>query len=371
MGHIIGELARPDVKAFTLDTRLPTPTGWVTVGQVKVGDALFDEHGEVVTVTLATEITTFRTAQRFTFDDGADLVAHSGNLWTLMNSGRRIRTRAFVQDWREHWSIAERVRGTSAEVRAKIGKCRSSNFSAPLMRPLGLPPATLPLPPYVLGAWLGDGCKDTATMTTTDPWMLDEFRRQGMVVTERKARPDGSTDFGFRPDDGQTGFVTRSGRGKTSLREAGVLGAKFIPAAYLRASRDQRLALLRGILDTDGWISQGGEACIEQRDESIAAGVQELGRSLGWRAFRTRQSRPHPHRPGETYRYWHVSIRTDVCPFALPRKVETWTTRHRWNKRFTHRTLTQVEPVTRRRLRGIAVNSQSGLLLAGDGMVPA
>lgn len=371
MVHITGDLADSRFKAFTLDTPLPTPAGWLTVGEARVGDLLLDEHGNSTAIVGTTEITTYRTCHLMRFDDGAELVAHSGNVWSALNNGRRLRAPRTTTDWRDSWHLVEQVIGHKMEKRAFIGRNRGSNWSIPLARPLDLPPADLPLPPYVLGAWLGDGCKDSATMTTCDPWMLDEFCRQGMAVTPRATRTkDRSVDFGFRPEDGVVHLVASKGRGKTALRAAGVLQNKHIPQSYLRGSHEQRLALLRGFMDTDGYRCAAGTAAIEQRDQVLADGLVELIRSLGWRAFVTRQSRPHPNRPGDIYRFWHVNFKPSLCPYLMPRKAEVWTrevTRHR---RFTHRVLVHVEQATRRRVRGLAVAGASGRFLAGSGMVP-
>ncbi|MFI7073578.1 hypothetical protein [Micromonospora sediminicola] len=363
---ISGDLADPGFKAFTLDTPLATPTGWTTILDLRPGVELLDERGYATPVLAVTDPTTYRTCQKVRFDDGAELIAHSGNSWSAINSGRRARARQGVVDWRDRWDLAERVLGPALERRSKIGASSASNWSIPLCRPLELGDGDLPLPPYVLGAWLGDGCKDSATMTTCDQWMIEEFRRQGMAVSMRAARVrDRSVDFGFRPDDGVLNLPDHKGRGKTQLKAAGVFQNKHFPQGYLRGSRQQRLDLLRGFMDTDGFWMGARSAAVEQRDRVLAEGLVELVRSLGWRAFMTAQSRPHPNRPGDIYHYWHVNFTPTECPFALPRKASRWSGEA--DRRHTHRTVVSVEAVTRRRVRAVKV---AGMFLAGSGMVP-
>lgn len=308
---------------------------------------------------------------RVVFDDGAEVVAARGNTWSAINAGKRIRSRKNVVDWRDSWHLAEAVTGEALERRAFIGASRAANWTVPLSRPLDTAQNCLPLPPYVLGAWLGDGCKDSATMTTCDGWMLDEFRRQGMAVTPRAARAkDRSIDFGFRPEDGVVDLASCKGTGKRALRSAGVLGGKHIPERYLRASRSERLELLRGIMDTDGYRVRRGTAAIEQRDEVLAAGIVELVRSLGWRAHCTRQQRPHPNRPGEIYRFWHVNFKPSECPYLMPRKAAVWESEIRWDRRFTHRTIVDFTDEGLREVRAVVAGSPSGRFLAGRGMTP-
>jgi replicative DNA helicase len=368
---IKGELASSSYKAFTLDTPLVTPTGWTTVGEAQVGDLLYDEEGFPTRIVGATDVTTYRSCHKVEFDDGVQLIAHSGNAWSVLSYARRARMPEALQDWRDVWHKTERVLGPELETRAYRGTAKTSNWTIPLHRPLETRAATLPLPPYVMGAWLGDGCKDNATMTTCDAWMIDEFRRQGMAVTPRAARKqDRSTDFGFRPEDGIVNLVSCKGGGKRSLRDAGVLQNKHIPTAYLRASRPQRLDLLRGFMDTDGFRQAAGAAAIEQRDRVLVDGLVELVRSLGWRAHYTHQQRPHPNRPGDIYRFWQMNFKPSASPYSMPRKAETWAREATWHRRFTHRTLVSVEPATRRRVRGLLVASASRRFLAGAGMIP-
>jgi replicative DNA helicase len=355
--------------ALALDTVMPTPRGWVTVEAARIGDWLFDEHGYPTRVR-AVGLPVRSQLRSMRFDDGAEVSVGTSHAWVAANLGRRNRARAETADWRSRWSITETVQTEAFHRRAFVGKSHTSNWSIPLGRSLDLPTAPLPIPPWVLGAWLGDGCASSATMTTCDAWMMDEFRREGMAVTSRAARKDGSVDFGFRPQDGAKSHVTSKGRGKTVLRAAGVLDHKLIPAVYLRASREQRLGLLQGYMDTDGFRVARGAVAIEQRSEVLARGLVELIRSLGWRAFITRQRRPHPQLPGDVYRFWQVNFRPDVCPFRLPRKAATWRREASWHARFTHRTLVDIGPARYGWVRHVEVESHSGLALAGPGMIP-
>lgn len=124
------------------------------------------------------------------------------------------------------------------------------------------------MPAYLLGAWLGDGTTTKPQFTSMDLEIVEEFREH--YGRESQSRPAGAArtyDF-YR-----TGMLQ-------DLRELGVLGNKHIPAQYLHASLDQRLELLAGLLDTDGYCTaRGAEVTFKQ--PALAHGLLELARSVG------------------------------------------------------------------------------------------
>ena len=124
---------------------------------------------------------------------------------------------------------------------------------------LQLPEAALPLPPYVLGAWLGDGTSAAAQITSADP----------EIVTHLEAELDESEDV------------------EAQLSSLGVLRDKHIPTTYLRASERQRRDLLAGLLDTDGTVSRSGSVQISVTSLRLAEGIRELVLSLGYRCGRS------------------------------------------------------------------------------------
>ncbi|NLV78373.1 MAG: replicative DNA helicase [Rhodococcus sp.] len=134
-GQMIIVAARPGVgKALALDTELPTPTGWTTMGDVAVGDDLLDSHGRPTRVVAATDVMTDRPCFEVVFSDGTVLVAD-----------------------RDHqWRTSDGVVRTTGELAATVDAAHTvTNTDA-----LDLPAAALPVPPFTLGAWLGGPCSD-------------------------------------------------------------------------------------------------------------------------------------------------------------------------------------------------------------------
>src|SRR5690606_5181773 len=136
-------------------------------------------------------------------------------------------------------------------------------YAIPLASPLDLPDATLPIDPYVLGAWLGDGSASSGQITQhqDDAEEMAHFIRiAGHDVVVRDAGPD-------RPWIKTLLIDPRAGTRRPTfhalLREQGLRNNKHIPMVYLRASRDQRLALLQGMMDTDGHAPLRGRGAVE------------------------------------------------------------------------------------------------------------
>lgn len=262
VGHVDVFLPRKrtlvDWKGLALDTPLPTPTGWTTMGDVKTGDLLIGSDGRPCKVLGKSEIH-HRPCYRITFDDGQTVVADNEHLWAVLaGQGGREVTKVLN---------TEEIGGT-----LKLGNGQS-RYRIANAAPLELKEGDLPLDPYVLGCWLGDGTVGTGRISKPDAEMFSHIERRGFEV--------GPAAVGTS----EKGSPTRTVRGLIGhLKACGVASEKFIPAAYLRGSRQQRLDLLRGLMDTDGtWNKARRKAVFEVTDERLAYSVYELAVSLGQR----------------------------------------------------------------------------------------
>src|SRR5262249_4239624 len=125
------------------------------------------------------------------------------------------------------------------------------NHHIPLAGAVWYPTRELPVDPYVLGAWIGDGTTSTAEITCADQEILAGIAAAGYAVAPQRTRPPsyriGGTGHDRNPARNLvTGRYEGSASLQTTLRELGVLGRKHIPELYLRASIEQREALLQG-----------------------------------------------------------------------------------------------------------------------------
>jgi len=351
-GQMIVLAARPAIgKALALDTPLPTPTGWTTMGDVQVGDQLLSASGVPTTVVAATDVMVDRPCYLVTFDDGTTIVADAQHQWaTRTRADRRQRDGGSTSIW-----TTEEIHGT---VRCATAD-RRANHSVETARPLCLPDADLLVDPYLLGVWLGDGHSASARFTSADPEIAMYLEARGYdvrsIATQGRAR---------------TYTVTWDGDDVVGeLRTLGVLGSKHIPMDYLRASEGQRRALLAGLLDSDGTVNPTGSPQFTVTDERLARDVRELVHSLGYRTgWSTRTVRG---RSAATSTAFTITFTTDDEVFWLERKrLAHKSRRHPSTPRLRQRFIVSVEPVDSVPVRCVEIDHPSHLYLASESMVP-
>ncbi|MFI2370186.1 replicative DNA helicase [Streptomyces sp. NPDC018833] len=430
-GQMIVIAARPAMgKALALDTPLPTPTGWTTMGEVKPGDYLLDASGKPTRVVAATDVMTGRSCYELSFDDGTTVVADADHQWLTdtrasrksaqaaasgYNRSRNQRTFASVKTTKE---IAETLHCDTAD--------RRRNHTVKNAASLDLPHRDLPVPPYTLGAWLGDGHSEAARITSAAPWIVQriaeegfEARRVGTSITyalrfsvekpellERSCVVCGKTfvpklahvrscgkscggkarfvsapvpqaacvDCGercFSPcSEPRCATCTRNhGSLRVVLRDMRVLGNKHIPQEYLRSSVAQRRALLAGLLDTDGTVTNTGSVQLTVTNKALAEGFRELVVSLGYRCgMRTRQVRG---RSAESSTAYLVTFTPTDDVFGLERKRRVHEMRRRsGTPKLTQRYITGAREIDSVPVRCVQVDNPDHMYLATRSMVP-
>jgi hypothetical protein len=244
-------------KALALDTPIATPAGWSTMGQLKVGDEVFDQDGKPCRVTWTSPTWTGRPCYTVRTGDGEAIVAD------------------IEHEWPARLTRLSRQHLHTTKVLAKQ-RIKNAQIIAPA--DLDLLDADLPLDPYVLGAWLGDGHATAAAITSADHEVTDRIRATGTPCRKGRAKYHWTLSPAER-GYGQASPVRRV------LVQLGVWGDKHIPVAYLRGSRTQRLALLQGLVDTDGYVSPRGQVEYTSTCERLARGVAELVLTLGAKAY--------------------------------------------------------------------------------------
>ncbi|WP_200958976.1 replicative DNA helicase [Terrabacter sp. Root85] len=410
-GQMIVIAARPAMgKALALDTPLPTPAGWTTMGEVAVGDFVIGSDGRPTRVVAATEVMDDRPCYEVEFSDGSVLVADEQHQW--LTHSRAERRGKGVGSVRTTGEIALSVRTTTVEARL--------NHSIANAGALQLESRSLPVPPYVLGAWLGDGTSAGASITTADPELVMRLEAEGLVVKPLGARmryslslPDepvvartcvvcgeefvprtsqvktcgrscggrakglGSSAHPSCPDCGRPSSglrrcqVCRDEHGTVTalLRGLGVLGDKHVPQAYLRASEAQRRDLLAGLLDTDGTVTNAGCVQFTVTNRVLAEGVRELVVSLGYRC--TIATRAVKGRSVESSTAYDVNFTCDDDVFWLPRKALLHKElRRKTLTRRSSRFITDVRRIASVPVRCIEVAADDHLYLAGESMIP-
>jgi replicative DNA helicase len=345
-GQLIIVAGRPGLgKALALDTPLPTPEGWTTMGEVREGDRLLGADGRPTTVVRAFDVMRGRPCLEVEFSDGAAIVADADHLWKTKTHSARLYGKAPTIT-------------TTAQIAATL-RCRSAdqrpNHSVTNCGPLDLPSADLPLPPYALGVWLSDGHGAGARYTSDDPEIAAYIEADGLIVRIQARRAYAM---------GRRGSVGRI------LRTMGVLDNKHIPANYLRASEGQRRALLAGLLDADGTVAPTGNVQFAVASERLTEDVHELVVSLGYRC--SVATRVVGGRTAESSTAYTLSFATADEVFRLERKKIAHKERCR-TENLTgtgSRYIVDVRPVSSVPVRCVTVDNDDHLYLAGRSMIP-
>ena len=327
-------------------TRVPTPDGWTVIEELRKGDLVFGVDGLPVRVT-AIHPQGRKQMYRVTMRDGSSAECSADHLWGVYDTARAQGYRVM-----HTWELTE------AGLRCG-GKKPVWRFSVPRCQPVEYPERALPIDPYALGAWLGDGTMQRAA---------DGISRHGPSLAARSYDGWIAGEVALRlPSDMK---LVRSGdsyrfcpvvsRDTNPFRDALVglgvnrpSGERFIPAIYLQASVKQRLDLLRGLMDTDGCAEGGNHARYHTKSPQLARDVRELVRSLGGSAI---------IRKIATRDVLRVEIQAEDCPFLLPAKVARWSrgTRRRASA------IVSIEPTTEQECRCITVDRPDGLFLVND-----
>jgi phosphate starvation-inducible protein PhoH and related proteins len=310
-------------RAQPLDRQVLTPAGFRPIGSLRVGDLIVGSDG-LPTAVIGTYPQGRRPVFRVRAQDGSSTVCCAEHLWFVT-----------TPDDRKHGKDG-RVLHTH-EMIGQLRRHHQHRFELPLVEPVEFERQEVPIDPYALGLLLGDGCITTSTtpsFTTADPELAEALENALPAIELRRKS---KYDYVLRHVAGHRGGVIVSNPVTLGLRELRLAGTrsstKFVPARYLYNAPDVRMAMLQGLLDTDGGpVTQPGRRCRIQystTSERLADDVVFLVRSLGGVAYRRRRrarGRPPGRARGRAVHHradvYIVDIRlpAGVEPFRLGRK---------------------------------------------------
>lgn len=464
--HVVLGTQRPDAdtvggEALAVDTPIPTPMGWTTMGQIEPGDMVLAPDGQPVPVTATTPVMYQRPCYRLTFSDGSTLVADAKHLWQVSSSSQRSRRSYRRKSREERWPGHARLRQqltaldqqqlarvvtvsqfeamandggridllrrgindhrwpldvlgyTTPEAGRFAGRCYSAaqitqalldelstpaptwaethqvltteqladaladdpsiGWGIPVTAPIDGPDIDLPIDPWLLGYWLGDGHKATAAIATNDSEVLQRINRIG-YRTPHYGRYNYGVVLGTR---GQH----TTGNLKTKLRDLNLIHNKHVPEQYFIASARQRADLLAGLLDSDGAVclrsrpngTLSGQVAFTNTNPLLIEAVARLAASLGFVPTVTPRRRDIETGAnsvclGSTLQpAWIVKFTPDRQVFGISRKQDALAPALDHHRRTTTsmRYITAIEPIDSVPVRCITVDSQDHLYLAG------
>ncbi|HEY6933631.1 MAG TPA: replicative DNA helicase [Marmoricola sp.] len=391
-GQMVIVAARPAMgKALALDTPLATPTGWTTMGEVQVGDQLYGADGKPTTVVAATDVMVGRPCYEVVFSDGSRIVADARHQW--LTETRAARKSAWAARRRYNRSRHQHIFPSVVTTEELLHTLRAggegrANHAVLNARPLQSDSSHLPVPAYVLGAWLGDGHTAAARLTSATDEIPSLIRQLGVAC-----EPHGNLVYSLRlptsrgpegparshcPDCGKpyaggarcAACHADHGTLQAQLRSLGVLGNKHIPTVYLRAPEADRRAVLAGLLDTDGTVVRnGGSVQLALTNERLAMDAWELIVSLGYKC--THRTKPVRGRSEATSTAHLLTFSTVDDVFWLRRKAELHRQlRPSTTARIGRRYVVDVRPVDSVPVRCVEVDNDDHLYLAGRTMIP-
>ena len=355
-------------KAQPLTAKILTPTSWKPMGKIAVGDEVINSQGgtsHVIGVFPQGE----KDIYRVTFSDGSSTECCDEHLWAV-NTPERKRQGAppRVLPLKE---IRQSLTWTLQPRENKGGNVLYRHF-IPMVKPIGFHEQELPLHPYLLGVLLGDGGLNKLSgvdITSTDQELLDEVRQY--LPEEVSLKQYSSSTWGV--SIGNIGGGKGANPVIEALRSLNLQGRKshdkFIPSRYLFASVASRVALLQGLLDTDG--------CVRRKDNNIefstsspmlAIDLSDLIQSLGGRAtVRNPCARSYSidgerYEASDAYRM-SIILPPDIPPFRLSRKALIYQPRSKYQP---SRAIVAVDYVGRKEAQCIAVDSPDHLYVTDD-----
>ena len=324
-------------KACSLGTVIPTPAGWTTMRDVQVGDYILGRDGAPTRVTHKSAILTDRRLYRVTFNTGEAVTVDADHEWTIEPRDAHPRT-------------------LTTEQLLTVNPARRR---VPVADPLTLPALPLPIGPYTLGAWLSEGARAAGrlTLNDTDAAHIEErIRSEG--ETGHRVASSGTGAVGFRVD-----------RLTTRLRDAGILGGRAVPAAYLRGSAAQRQALLEGIVDTDGSVSPAGQVEVTTtHSRAYADQLAELVHTLGMRC-KVYEGRAVLN-GRDVGPKWRVTWTPYRRVASLPRKVARCRLDGPQAARQAGRLIASITPAPTEPVQCVTVDAPDHLYLIGRGFIP-
>jgi hypothetical protein len=347
--RLVVEDDNADGFALSVDTPIPTPVGWSTMESIQVGDMIYDECGHIQYVTDKTKSFVTKEAYEVVFDNGEVIIADANHLWTVTTDNQRAK------------GLPATTLNTAkmAVMQAK----RNQGYSPGIQPVLSAPELPLPLDPYLLGYWLGDGTKGTGAIACAAS-DADYVRAMGEDAGFRASREASRTIYflGLMP----------------ILKILGVVDHKHIPAAYMRAGPEARLALLRGLADSDGSSkTDNRRSNFYNTNTSLIAGFMELVWSLGGVcSVRVNCRADLPGQParrqlnGRPVRQNHdmfaVSFAVPGGGHRMPRKASCqWVATNRQRLR----TIRYIRPAADQIVQCLSTSAISGLFLGGKSMV--
>ena len=333
-------------KAQPLFCKVLTPTGFKKMADIKVGDEVITPKNTITKV-IAEHYQGKKEIFKVTFHDKSYTLCCKEHLWSVKNNTSNSKL------WPKVISLEEIKNRLNSNKKGWYIDCT---------KPLDFPTKELDIDPYTMGVLLGDGSFRSSMINIT---CADKF-----IIKKIKSN---NPDTKIKKSKNKKYYYSLSKFNK-KIKNIGLLSLKsenkFIPDQYFISSKEQRVELLRGLLDTDGTVCKKGRTIYYTTSAKLRDGVIELVNSLGGIVF-VREKTPKykykgENRIGKVCYILTINLNNDICPFSLPRKIKRITFR---TKYFPRRLFKKIEPFGEEECKCITLEDKDGLYITDNYIV--
>lgn len=305
--NVLIECSRGIGKLQSPDSKILTPSGWTTMGDIQPGESVINRYGKSTKVLAKTDLQNPEMYE-MEFSDGSSIKVADEHLNIVWDYGMEKREKVLTT---KQLLEKELVSDLSSNRKNAKDANKRYRYRVPLMEPAELSRKELALDPYVMGLMLADGYFKGAVISCH----LDD-----MLTTASLVASKGYTVHCVRETSPNGGQIQLS-KPQFKMYKELISQKKHIPEEYIQGSIEQRLELLQGLMDGDGSISGNGSCKFHSVSKRLAEDVRDVARSLGGLAHINECHRDDKATYDTEY---VVVISMKLNPFKLGRKADKW-----------------------------------------------
>lgn len=365
---LAGILSPGTGKLNPLSTKIPTPDGYKLMGDLKIGDKIFGSDGKENTVEEIYE-QGIQDIYKITFNDGRYSLCGKEHLWNVFYYWTNQQVTVSTEDMLKDYKVLDKFKQKEGREDPYKYKYRIPLLSSPVQ----YNHKDVPIDPYVVGAFIGNGC---CTLPALQISSGDDFvpRKIAAICGFRYKPKKGCYSYLFYKD----GHLVKTKEFFKNVPELlGYSSEKIIPDIYLYNSLDIRMELLRGLMDTDGSITFADNrfnVSYSSTSKTLLEQIQQLIWGLGFIA-----NIGSPDKRSDKYTHGYCSQINIRVPQKFKQELFTHPRKHKlalqaalrsdYQQPFTHLLIKDIKLVSREEARCIKVSAADELYLTEDFIV--
>ena len=345
-----------------LDSQILTPFGFKKMGEIKMGEKVISQDGtptDVIGIYPQGKIDVYE----ILFSDGSKTQCSADHLWVTRNKQQKFYEKIHPNYLWGKYKIFE------TKELMKLNKIKAQ-YSIPLVSPIEFNYKKVPIDPYLLGVLLGDAClrKKSIELTCNDDEILQSVQR--LMTSGLKTRKIRHQHYQLTK-----GMGGRSNNLLDCIRYLDLAGkvanSKFIPELYKINSPAVRLAILQGLMDTDGYVNSKGSCMYYTVSSQLASDIDFIVRSFGGTTTRGIKKGKYKNKNKEIIHCQdchivYIKMPNGMNPFRLIRKANRVKD---YIKYFPQRIIRSIKYIGKKECQCIKVSHPSSLYVTDDFIV--